>query len=81
MARKFSFNTFRLVALRDDDDMDNDKFTCDFIVDGEPLRNLPKDKKSEAAEFLVEFYQTLTKQSMLAYEKHRIKQAFGSADV
>ena len=76
MARKFTFNTFRLVALRDDDVKDEDVFMIDFIVDGESTLSLPRDKKVEAADFLLEFYENLNKQAMQRHEENQaVKEA------
>lgn len=45
MARKYSFNTFRVVCLRDDDVQDDDVFLVDFLVDGKSTKELPYEKK------------------------------------
>jgi len=64
MARKVSFNTFRIVCVRDDDVLDDDEFYMSILVDGVDTRNVSEEVKAEAALFLVTMFKELNEQSM-----------------
>jgi hypothetical protein len=70
MARKYSFNTFRIVCLRDDDVMDDDVFIVDIMVDGKSTKDLPYEKKAEAAGFLFDMFKKLNNESLKRYEEN-----------
>ena len=70
MARKYSFNTFRIVCLRDDDVQDDDVFMVDFIIDGKSSLELPHEKKAEAAGFLFDMFKKLNNESLKRYEEN-----------
>ena len=71
MARKFTFHTFRLVALRDDNYENDDVFVMQVLLDGVPTEFLPKEKKTEAANFMFEFFKKFGDEAIRMYEERR----------
>lgn len=81
MARKYSFNTFRIVCLRDDDVQDDDVFIVDIMVDGKSAKDLPYEKKAEAAGFLFEMFKKLNNESLKRYEENHANKGRRDCDL
>ena len=81
MARKYSFNTFRIVCLRDDDVLDDDVFIVDMLVDGKSTKDLPYEKKAEAAGFLFDMFKKLNNESLKRYEENHANKGQRDGDL
>ena len=51
--RQYSFDTLRIVCLRNEDNTEDDDFFVDILADGVSTRNLSEEKRDEAARFVV----------------------------
>ena len=67
--RQYSFDTLRIVCLRNEDNTDDDDFFVDILADGVSTRNLSEEKRDEAARFVLGLFLSLNDQSMKAYGK------------
>lgn len=67
--RQYSFDTLRIVCLRNEDNTEDDDFFVDILADGVSTRNLSKEKRDEAARFVLGLFLSLNDQSMKAYGK------------
>lgn len=79
--RKYSFNTFRIVCLRDDDVQDDDVFIVDMLVDGKSTKDLPYEKKAEAAGFLFEMFKKLNNESLKRHEENHANKGRRDCDL
>ena len=67
--RQYSFDTLRIVCLRNEDNTEDDDFFVDILADGVSTRNLSEEKRDEAARFVLGLFLSLNDQSMKAYGK------------
>ena len=67
--RQYSFDTLRIVCLRNEDNTEDDDFFVDILADGVSTRNLSEEKRDEAARFVLGLFLSLNDQSMQAYGK------------
>lgn len=67
--RQYSFDTLRIVCLRNEDNTEDDDFFVDILADGVSTRNLSEEKRDEAARFVLGLFLSLNEQSMKAYGK------------
>ena len=67
--RQYSFDTLRIVCLRNEDNTEDDDFFVDILADGVSTRNLSEEKRDEAARFVLGLFLSLSDQSMKAYGK------------
>ena len=67
--RQYSFDTLRIVCLRNEENMEDDEFYVDIIADGVSTRNMSEEKRDEAARFVIGLFLSLNDQSMKAYGK------------
>ena len=67
--RQYSFDTLRIVCLRNEDNTEDDDFFVDILADGVSTRNLSEEKRDEAARFVLGLFHSLNDQSMKAYGK------------
>lgn len=67
--RQYSFDTLRIVCLRNEDNTEDDDFFVDILADGVSTRNLSEEKREEAARFVLGLFLSLNDQSMKAYGK------------
>lgn len=75
MARKYTFNTLRIVCLRNDEITDDDAFFVDILADGVSTMKLDDGKKAEVAEFLFDFMQKFSDLCVDAYKKRQADEA------
>ena len=66
---QYSFDTLRIVCLRNEDNTEDDDFFVDILADGVSTRNLSEEKRDEAARFVLGLFLSLNDQSMKAYGK------------
>lgn len=66
---QYSFDTLRIVCLRNEDNTRDDDFFVDILVDGVSTRQVSKEKRDEAARFIFGLFESLTKQSLEVYGK------------
>ena len=71
MARKYTFNTLRIVCLRNDEVTDDDAFFVDILADGVSTMKLDESKTAEVAEFLFDFMQKFSDLCVDAYKKRK----------
>ena len=67
--RQYSFDTLRIVCLRNEDNTEDDDFFVDILADGVSTRNMSEEKRDEAARFVLGLFLSLNDQSMKAYGK------------
>ena len=67
--RQYSFDTLRIVCLRNEDNTEDDDFFVDILADGVSTRNLSEEKRDEAARFVLGLFLSLNDQLMKAYGK------------
>ena len=67
--RQYSFDTLRIVCLRNEENTEDDDFFVDILADGVSTRNLSEEKRDEAARFVLGLFLSLNDQSMKAYGK------------
>ena len=67
--RQYSFDTLRIVCLRNEDNTEDDDFFVDILADGVSTRNLSEEKRDEAARFVLGLFLSLNDQSLKAYGK------------
>ena len=67
--RQYSFDTLRIVCLRNEDNTEDDDFFVDILADGVSTRNLSEEKRDEAARFVLGLFQSLNGQSIEEYGK------------
>ena len=67
--RQYSFDTLRIVCLRNEGNTEDDDFFVDILADGVSTRNLSEEKRDEAARFVLGLFLSLNDQSMKAYGK------------
>lgn len=67
--RQYSFDTLRIVCLRNEDNTEDDDFFVDILADGVSTRNLSEEKRDEAARFVLGLFLSLNDQSVKAYGK------------
>ena len=67
--RQYSFDTLRIVCLRNEDNTEDDDFFVDILADWVSTRNLSEEKRDEAARFVLGLFLSLNDQSMKAYGK------------
>ena len=67
--RQYSFDTLRIVCLRNEVNTEDDDFFVDILADGVSTRNLSEEKRDEAARFVLGLFLSLNDQSMKAYGK------------
>ena len=75
MARKYTFNTLRIVCLRNDDVIDDDAFFVDILADGVSTMKLDEAKTAEVAEFLLDFMLKFSDLCVDAYKKRKADEA------
>ena len=75
MARKYTFNTLRIVCLRNDEVTDDDAFYVDILADGVSTMKLEKEKKAEVGEFMYDFMKNFTDLCVDAYKKRKADEA------
>ena len=75
MARKYTFNTLRIVCLRNDEVIDDDAFFVDILADGVSTMKLDEAKTAEVAEFLLDFMQKFSDLCVDAYKKRKADEA------
>ena len=75
MARKYTFNTLRIVCLRNDEVIDDDAFYVDILADGVSTMKLDEGKTAEVAEFLLDFMQKFSDLCVDAYKKRKADEA------
>lgn len=71
MARKYTFNTLRIVCLRNDEVIDDDAFYVDILADGVSTMKLDKDKRAEVGEFMYDFMKNFTDLCVDAYKRKK----------
>lgn len=71
MARKYTFNTLRIVCLRNDEVTDDDAFFVDILADGVSTMKLDDAKIAEVAEFLFDFMLKFSDLCVDAYKKRK----------
>lgn len=71
MARKYTFNTLRIVCLRNDEVIDDDSFFVDILADGVSTMKLDEAKTAEVAEFLFDFMQKFSDLCVDAYNRKK----------
>lgn len=74
MARKYTFNTLRIVCLRNDEVTDDDAFFVDILADGVSTMKLDDCKIAEVAEFLFDFMQKFSDLCVESYKKRKLKE-------
>ena len=75
MSRKYTFNTLRIVCLRNDEVIDDDAFYVDILADGVSTMKLDEGKTAEVAEFLLDFMQKFSDLCVDAYKKRKADEA------
>ena len=75
MSRKYTFNTLRIVCLRNDEVIDDDAFYVDILADGVSTMKLDEAKTAEVAEFLFDFMQKFSDLCVDAYKKRKADEA------
>lgn len=66
---RFSFNTIRIVCLRNEENTEDDEFFVDILADGESTRNMSEEKREEAVRFVLDLFSSLNEQSISEYGK------------
>ena len=67
--KQYSFDTVRIVCLRNEDNTEDDEFFVDILADGVSTRQLEKDKREEVSAFVVGLFQSLNQQCIDKYGK------------